>query len=332
MPGPEPTPSPGASPASPVRLLGVEVTPSHRGHFAQVPGTGSGTHWVGVASASEPKPVVAAVLDPAVAAGDPRVAGLTWSGPGVTPTGNPLEAGVDRTAGERRVTATLDGVSASTTLWSVFAVIRASYGPLPFWIANPQLPDQLIVGGRVKFEATIFPASILGSGDRPVLEGPNDTAPPGGTRPFDPSQPLSKGADHHWDFSRKSSAAHTMSRPLVPGDPEGQALVSAMPWSYPGDWEEGNDDSDTVDEHNDPYAGPMTSEDQPSVSYHHRVGSDGDTVELRINFMEFVRLEIARTWWVVSHPFPWRVKLRLLKEPGRWRNGRPPTIAEKGND
>jgi hypothetical protein len=51
------------------------------------------TGW-GVASTSEPKPVVAAVLDPAVAAGDPRVAGLTWSGPGVTPTGNPLEAGV----------------------------------------------------------------------------------------------------------------------------------------------------------------------------------------------------------------------------------------------
>jgi hypothetical protein len=67
-----------------VRLLGVEVTPSHRGHFAQVPGTGSGTHWVGVASASEPKPVVAAVLDPAVAAGDPRVAGLTWSGPSLS--------------------------------------------------------------------------------------------------------------------------------------------------------------------------------------------------------------------------------------------------------
>jgi hypothetical protein len=59
---------------------------------------------------------------------------------------------------------------------------------------------------------------------------------------------------------------------------------------------------------------------------------DPRVAELRINFMEFVRLEIARTWWVVSHPFPWRVKLRLLKEPGRWRNGRPPTIAEKGND
>jgi hypothetical protein len=47
MPGLEPTPGPGAPAASPVRLLGVEVTPSHRGHFAQVPGTGSGTHWVG---------------------------------------------------------------------------------------------------------------------------------------------------------------------------------------------------------------------------------------------------------------------------------------------
>jgi hypothetical protein len=85
----------------------------------------------------------------------------------VTPTGNPLEAGVDRTAGERRVAATLDGVSASTTLWSVFAVIRASYGPLPLWIANPQLPDQPIVGGRVKFEATIFPAGPAGRVEPP---------------------------------------------------------------------------------------------------------------------------------------------------------------------
>jgi Domain of unknown function (DUF4157) len=31
-------------------------------------------------------------------------------------------------------------------------------------------------------------------------------------------------------------------------------------------------------------------------------------------------------------PFPWRVKLRLLKERGRRRNGRPPTMAEEGND
>jgi hypothetical protein len=316
--GPASPPSPG--PASPVRLLRVEVHPDHRGHFPQIPGTGAGSHWVGVASDTARKPIVRAVLDPAVPAGDPRVAGLTWSGSGVTPdAGNPLEAEVDRMAGRRRVTGTLNGTSRSTTVWAVFARIQTTAGPTPDFTPNAAWGRP---GATVDFSAKIFPNSITTDADHPRLDGGRDTPPPGGTHPINLGA-LAGGADHHWDFSRKSRcrvlnpSGIALPTLVMPGGDLANLFANA-PWGYPARWEEGNDDSGTTDENNDPYAGAMTSTDTPGMRFNNAGGVDGDTFEIRLHFFEFVRLELARAWWVISHLFPWRVHMRARKAAGHW--------------
>jgi hypothetical protein len=310
-------------PGMPVRVVRVEVRRDHRGHFPQVPGTGAGTHWVGVASSTAATPVVQAVVAPPVPGTDPGVAGLTWSGTDViSDPANPLEAQVSRaSAGKREVTATLGTSSARTTLWAVFANIRATSGPSPTFASDAAAA---FPGATVKFAADIFPASIL-AGDRPKLDGPNDTPPPGGVSPAT-GNPLSGGADHHWDFSRKSreKIINPNGIPLasmtLPGDADMARFFANAPWDYPVRWEEGNDDSSTDDETNDPYGPGMTSKDSPTDALAHTGGSDGDTFEDRIQFQEFVRLELDKTWWVISHMFPWRFHGRVRKVAGSWVN------------
>jgi hypothetical protein len=304
-------------------LQRVEVASASRDHFAQVPGTGAGTHWVSVASRTAEKPKVLAVVTPAVSPTDSSVAGLIWTGQDVTPNpANPLEAEVERTAGRRQVTATLGGVSESTTLWSVFATIRATTGPNDTFNANA---TRARPGAEADFEATIHPASILTDADRPRLDGPNDSDPPGGTH-IPTGNPLAGGADHHWDFSRKSRTrlinpnGIPLNSLVVPGDTAAANILNNAPWDYPSTWEEGNDDASPLDENNDPYAGPMTSHDGPGLLISHSGGADGDTFERRLHFREFVRLEINRRWWVISHHFPWRVHMRVQKVGGRWEN------------
>lgn len=318
-----PTTIPATGAPPPVRLLRVEVHPDHRGHFPSIPGTGAGTHWVGVASATARKPIVRAVVDPAVPANDPRVAGITWSGPDLTQDpANPLQVEVDRMAGQRQITATLNGVSQSTTVWAVYATISATAGPTPTFVSNATLARP---GATVNFSAAIFPNAILTATDRPRLDGPNDTAPPGGTSPAT-GNALSGGADHHWDISRKSrfrlinpSAIPTATL-MVPGDAGFATIFGNMPWGYPRRWEEGNDDSSTADETNDPYGGTITSSDTPGTVFNNAGGANGDTLEQHDQFLEFVRLELNRTWWVISKMYPWRTHLRVSKVGGLWTN------------
>ncbi len=314
-----PAPLAGGGVSPPVRVLRVEVVPPSRGHFPQIAGTGAGTHWVGVASTTAPKPIVRAVVSPSVAPTDPAVAGLVWSGPGVTPDpSNPLQAEVDRTAARRRVRATLGTSSASTTLWSVFATISATNGPAPTFSSDAAGARP---GGNADFSATIFPGTILTDPDRPDLDGANDTDPPGGNHWT--GAPLSDGADHHWDFSRKmrtkvinpagiADAAWARPGGLVP------TFLANRPAAYPTPWEEGNDDRSTGDETNEPATSAMTSTDDPGFTFIHAAGADGDTFEVRMHFLEFVRLELDHAWWVPSHMSPWRVHLRIRRDAGRW--------------
>jgi hypothetical protein len=231
-----------------------------------------------------------------------------------------LEAEVDRTAGERRVTATLGTASASTTLWSVFASIRATAPPTATFASTAAAG---IPGATASFDATIFPNRLLVAPDHPRLEGGRDTPPPGGTH-IPSGDPLAGGADHHWDFSRKSRTrllnpdGIVLDTLVVPGDTPAQNIFDNAPWDYPTTWEEGNDDRATGDETNDPYGGTMTSQDTVTLQLSHSGGADGNTFERRLHFLEFVRLEIARTWWVVSRMFPWRVHERARKVAGRW--------------
>jgi hypothetical protein len=86
----------------------------------------------------------------------------------------------------------------------------------------------------------------------------------------------------------------------------------------------GNDDAGTGDEDNNPYTAPPVGElwgiDRPTRAVLHANGSNGNTIEWRLHFQEFARLEICGTWYLVSDYFPWRVHYRVRKAGGQWTN------------
>jgi hypothetical protein len=202
----------------------------------------------------------------------------------------------------------------------VFARVSTTAGPTTTFSSNAISARP---GATVSFSATIFPNSILTDADRPQLDGAKDTDPPNGTHPISGTA-LADGADSHWDFSRKSRSrlinpdGIALATFVTPGDPNLTRWFTNAPWGYPARWEQGNDDSSTLDETNDPYAGTMTSNDGPGTVLSHTAGADGDTFETRFHLLEFVRLELARAWWVISGMFPWRVHMRVRKAAGRW--------------
>jgi hypothetical protein len=134
---------------------------------------------------------------------------------------------------------------------------------------------------------------------------------------------LAGGMDHKWDMSRQRRLRNLDPAGLLP------AIGVAAPPAcldnagvFPGDRETGNDDSSTNDETNDPYAngGVITSSDDPTRNYPDSVGVDGDTLEQRLQFREFARLEFHGTIWNVSHFSPWRIHYRVHKVAGQWQD------------
>jgi hypothetical protein len=87
----------------------------------------------------------------------------------------------------------------------------------------------------------------------------------------------------------------------------------------------GNDDAGTGDpEDNDPYTAPdigrLTGVDTPNRIMTHAKGANGDTVEWRLHFIEFTRLELNGTWYRISDDFPWRLHIKMKKVAGKWTN------------
>jgi hypothetical protein len=92
---------------------------------------------------------------------------------------------------------------------------------------------------------------------------------------------------------------------------------------------EGNDDTHTTDETNNPYAnaGQLTSRDTPGDGVVHAQGAHGDTLEIRMHFQEFARLDLGGAWRRISDTSPWRFHFRVIKFRGplglginRWFN------------
>jgi len=52
----------------------------------------------------------------------------------------------------------------------------------------------------------------------------------------------------------------------------------------------------------------------------HAKGANGDTVEWRLHFIEFTRLELNGTWYRISDDFPWRLHIKMKKVAGKWTN------------
>ena len=274
-----------------------------------------------------------AVLDTPIPETDPQVAGLTWESdpPGaVGPGTGPLHGVLDvPTARKRVVRAVLGASHAEMTLWGVFVQVSTA-GPTSPPTAVRQ-PARLDVSTHIDFTGRIFPASIITDADRPDLAGAN-TVNPTGTNIC--GNALAGGMDHRWDMSRQRRLNNLDPAGLLPA-----IGVAAPPacldtaGAFPAAPESGNDDSSTADENNDPYAGGgvITSHDDPIRNYPDTVGADGDTLEQRLQFREFARLEFHRTIWTVSHFSPWRIHYRIRKVAGQWQdNGSTATADNAG--
>jgi len=79
----------------------------------------------------------------------------------------------------------------------------------------------------------------------------------------------------------------------------------------------GNDDRGTGDEDNNPYDatnhGKVRGRDKPGPTIRHAEGAVGNTVELRLHFLEFARLELGGNWYRISTHQPWRLHAKFKK-------------------
>jgi hypothetical protein len=84
----------------------------------------------------------------------------------------------------------------------------------------------------------------------------------------------------------------------------------------------GNDDAGHGDEDNNPYTAPDTGKlvgmDTPNRIMTHDKGANDDTVEWRLHFIEFTRLDIGGKWYRISDDFPWRLHIKMKKVADKW--------------
>ncbi|MCP5419933.1 MAG: hypothetical protein H6970_07280 [Gammaproteobacteria bacterium] len=266
---------------------------------------------------------------------------ITWDG-ATAVGGNPLASTVPRTAAGKFVVK----IKASGTViqelrvWVVWSTITAPTGAV--------VPVSDAHRGGVefpwKFTHRITPATIITDADRPALNGPMNAAGPvpGHAKTHIVNgNPLGGGASLKWDCSRQIR--------LKILDPKGFLTgVMTQQLSFPADDAEGNDDTHNTDEDNNPYDNfhgdiaipflgvlvpvdlrdQLTSEDKPFLKMPHAMGADGDTVELRMHFREFTRLQLGTKWNRISDWFLWRVHIKLRRTAGKWANNGSTTAAD----
>lgn len=199
----------------------------------------------------------------------------------------------------------------------------------------------LTIAMGYNFTHTLTPSTIITDSDRPDLSGVNTSPVPPAGGLNHAGVALTGGANKKWDSSRQirkkfinpsliplasipgGASFHTdfLSFPsLADGDgrPGGAGAISAEDLAVVG-----NDDSGVGDETNDPYTGStgkLLGEDAPTRIMLHNVGADGDTVEWRLQFFEFTRLNLGTKWYRISNDYNWKVHYKMKKVAGKWVN------------
>jgi len=195
-------------------------------------------------------------------------------------------------------------------VWANLATTSTS-GPTQTFVGTVPANVTTQVGAEVHWRATIQPAAIITDADRPDLSGANTTNPPGAGTNTLGGLDLAGGATQKWDISRRVRQSYRIN-----GAPVNVAGIRATV-AYPGDDRIGNDDGHAGDEDDDPYnapdAGSLTSVDTPVCSFVPGEQNVGDTLELRIHFGEFARLELDGNWYRISDFANWRLHIALVK-------------------
>jgi hypothetical protein len=247
---------------------------------------------------------------------------IDWEGATESPS-NPLQATVPKNAAAKKVVKIkYNGMALKEfRVWIVWATITSTDIPLAFTqiqVGNPPGAGSRISSGY-SFTHIIQPSEILTDDDKPNFSGVNRTVPPGENHPVSGS-PLALGANKKWDNSRQVRAKKINPFGISNNDIQQPPLPNSI--SYPSNDVEGNDDSSTGEETNNPYAdnGTLTGIDSPSEAIAHRAGVDDNTYEARYQFREFTRLEIERVWYRISDFYLWRVHIKFIKFKDSWAN------------
>lgn len=224
---------------------------------------------------------------------------------------------------------------ARLNVWIVWSTATATPNAIGSQAGNIQTGDNtsgpgLVTRGGYDYTFTIAPAAIITDADRPELSGANTTPVPGANqRHVLSNNKLTGGADHKWDCSRQIRFK-ILNPNLIPVAQltknaghvwTGQPAASTTPEDYPIDPALGNDDTHTGEpENNDPYNnnGKINALDTPAGTMRNSSGADGNTFERRLQFIEFLRLEIAGTWYRVSDDYLWRAHFKHKRIGGAW--------------
>jgi len=258
-------------------------------------------------------------------------------------------------------------------VWIVWATIEAfkDEDMLVFYPkAKPRgdVAQKCVAGNSIwSFLATIEPAAIFNeTTDIPNLKGIVTHKVPGWDKKhIVKSTVVESGAEYKWDISRrvsvkiKSLVVSTNDHDAVKGKcydglPSVNPKIQEL---YPADEAQGNDDSGTDDEDNNPYSdqepwpfkfkdgkqlfaakGQIASIDRVTGPlFRHGAGANGDNYEYHMHFGEFARLQIGnsnvanyRNWYRVSDYKDWRHVVKLEKASNTWNN--KGSIADTNND
>lgn len=271
---------------------------------------------------------------------------FSWVG-GTAVAGNATQRTVSRaTAAKTEVKIVAAGnantVKAKMMIWVVWATGTITNAPqLRFTTARDRtcidqtksLEAQIGFYEDYIFTFTILPKDIISDSDRPSLEGGKKTSPPGENSPFT-GTPLAGGANNKWDVSRRVSV-HILNPNLIAhgkfSDGYGslynnQPKADDMAVDFPSNDVVGNDDTAYADEANDPYSGTdvdvgnVASLDRPSLAMPYAGASEGNTLNQKLLFGEFLRLEIADKWYRVSDFLQWKMIMSVKFQGGAWVN------------
>ncbi len=250
----------------------------------------------------------------------------------------------------------------TTNVWVVWAVwigtkkvvnIKIEQLPMLKPRVGPKQPG-LTVHSYWIFRVMLEPMGIVDvNADIPALRGKNTRDVPGANkRHVATGELLEGGARTRWDMSRQLRIRNlfptvaTDDCVAVPGTVfDNLPNANLIAEKYPGNDAEGNDDVRSPGgADNDPYShvqvfwrpkgvppprnpiGFMSSVDGPHApSFIHAAGKNGDKLEHRVQFREFVRLQIGdspapgyKNWYRISNFYLWRHHAKLKKVNLRW--------------
>ena len=265
---------------------------------------------------------------------------------------NPLKATLPKSAASKNIVKIKDSATARVLkemrVWVIWCDIvgtriqDATVEPGYFAYTTAPPPNGASgtsVRARYEFTATVNPPALITDLDRPDFSVPpvSLVSNSGARHTLDNrvfGQPTMK-----WDFSRAwrikalSPFLGTNDYPIVNGSifsglPSSSKIIATTPAAaddgYPSTDTEGNDDGGSGTgqpgdfEDDDPYTTPnigkLTDMDRPVIpGVMDASGAIGDSLEWRLQFRSFVRLEIGNQWYRVSDYFYWKLHSKLKK-------------------